>query len=425
MKKEKTESRRSSSDVIEVKNEDMSQYASSCRFAMRSDVTVNTFASGAFPTQATSAPMFYGYNQEAVADAAQFVTPNMQQFSATSFPSCSFSKDSQFCQPLPATSTSVLEEASEVDHLVRQMHQQPQTASALVDESDLDQVMSEIFTSDVFQTPAQPTFPTHSVAASDSAMPAANSCYATNNVMSYDVSGAQSSFSACSQTGTVTGQFKPSRAMCSTPNNATLNLASTIHHGQEHLLKNQPRRFAADATLSHQQQAPAKHVSEHMCGFQAIHPDNAGLRRRESNASGRSSTGLPPTPPDSQPASPLEDIVAAAVAAAVGDEVMMSGSPLVEANDDSTQEPLAQVQQQQTMGRAYFTEGAGVDEESQDFVLLTPVTRRVRKLHKGCTTIKYNRKNNPDLDKRRQHFCDFPGKSSNMNRYQSLLIYAV
>lgn len=30
--------------------------------------------------------------------------------------------------------------------------------------------------------------------------------------------------------------------------------------------------------------------------------------------------------------------------------------------------------------------------------------------HPGCTTIKYNRKNNPDLEKRRIHFCDFPSK---------------
>ena len=29
--------------------------------------------------------------------------------------------------------------------------------------------------------------------------------------------------------------------------------------------------------------------------------------------------------------------------------------------------------------------------------------------HPGCTTIKYNRKNNPDLEKRRIHYCDFPG----------------
>ena len=34
-----------------------------------------------------------------------------------------------------------------------------------------------------------------------------------------------------------------------------------------------------------------------------------------------------------------------------------------------------------------------------------------QKTHPGCSTIKYNRKNNPELEKRRVHFCDFPGKS--------------
>lgn len=30
--------------------------------------------------------------------------------------------------------------------------------------------------------------------------------------------------------------------------------------------------------------------------------------------------------------------------------------------------------------------------------------------HPGCSTIKYNRKNNPELEKRRIHYCEFPGK---------------
>lgn len=33
-----------------------------------------------------------------------------------------------------------------------------------------------------------------------------------------------------------------------------------------------------------------------------------------------------------------------------------------------------------------------------------------RNTHPGCTTIKYNRKNNPELEKRRIHFCNFPSK---------------
>ena len=40
------------------------------------------------------------------------------------------------------------------------------------------------------------------------------------------------------------------------------------------------------------------------------------------------------------------------------------------------------------------------------------MARKQQKTHPGCSTIKYNRKNNPDLEKRRIHFCEFPGKLS-------------
>jgi len=46
--------------------------------------------------------------------------------------------------------------------------------------------------------------------------------------------------------------------------------------------------------------------------------------------------------------------------------------------------------------------------------------------HPGCSTIKYNRKNNPELEKRRIHFCQFPGcrkaytKSSHLKAHQRL-----
>ena len=61
--------------------------------------------------------------------------------------------------------------------------------------------------------------------------------------------------------------------------------------------------------------------------------------------------------------------------------------------------------------QAHHTPRNTSDIISPDFeVPLTPVTHRPRKTHPGCTTIKYNRRNNPDLDKRRIHFCDFMGK---------------
>ena len=44
-----------------------------------------------------------------------------------------------------------------------------------------------------------------------------------------------------------------------------------------------------------------------------------------------------------------------------------------------------------------------------DDVQLTPVTQRPRKTHPGCSTIKYNRPSNPDLSKRRIHFCNYMG----------------
>ena len=46
--------------------------------------------------------------------------------------------------------------------------------------------------------------------------------------------------------------------------------------------------------------------------------------------------------------------------------------------------------------------------------------------HPGCSTIRYNRKNNPELEKRRIHFCSFPGcrkaytKSSHLKAHQRI-----
>lgn len=51
---------------------------------------------------------------------------------------------------------------------------------------------------------------------------------------------------------------------------------------------------------------------------------------------------------------------------------------------------------------------------------------KMQNTHPGCSTIKYNRKNNPELEKRRVHFCDFPGcrkaytKSSHLKAHQRI-----
>ena len=88
-------------------------------------------------------------------------------------------------------------------------------------------------------------------------------------------------------------------------------------------------------------------------------------------------SSMPPTPPHSGPNSP-------------NDDVRRHTPPPPYTSDSQTTTPL--------------TDGPVM-------VPLTPVTHRPRLTHPGCTTIKYNRRNNPDLEKRRIHFCDFPGKS--------------
>lgn len=51
---------------------------------------------------------------------------------------------------------------------------------------------------------------------------------------------------------------------------------------------------------------------------------------------------------------------------------------------------------------------------------------QLRFTHPGCTTLKYNRRSNPDLEKRRVHFCDFTGcrkaytKSSHLKAHQRI-----
>ena len=95
---------------------------------------------------------------------------------------------------------------------------------------------------------------------------------------------------------------------------------------------------------------------------------------------------LPPTPPDSQPNSP-----------------------------DLPQQQHQQQQQQQLNVRQTppppYPEVPILPAPALDLVGmgLVTATGKPRETHPGCTTIKYNRKNNPDLEKRRIHYCGFPG----------------
>ena len=87
-------------------------------------------------------------------------------------------------------------------------------------------------------------------------------------------------------------------------------------------------------------------------------------------------SSLPPTPPHSEPNSPNDDV-----------RRLTPPPPY-----DIDRLDLLTIPDQSVM------------------VPLTPVTQRPRITHPGCTTIKYNRRNSPDLERRRIHFCDFPCK---------------
>lgn len=102
-----------------------------------------------------------------------------------------------------------------------------------------------------------------------------------------------------------------------------------------------------------------------------------------ATSSASSSVFLPPSPPDSLPCSPRRI-------------VQRRGLP-------------RRLTTYSAYDRTAVT-AAALPAENNDFdVPLTPVTRRPRLTHPGCTTIKYNRRTNPELERRRTHFCHFAG----------------
>jgi len=121
---------------------------------------------------------------------------------------------------------------------------------------------------------------------------------------------------------------------------------------------------------------------------------SAARHRQMSSSSCGGGVFLPPSPPDSIPCSPRRSNV--------GSVPRRSGVP------PRRSHPCAD--RRATTGAAMMqvTTASATDSDHID-VPLTPVTRRPRLTHPGCTTIKYNRRTNPELERRRTHFCHFAG----------------
>ena len=113
---------------------------------------------------------------------------------------------------------------------------------------------------------------------------------------------------------------------------------------------------------------------------------------------------LPPSPPDSLPCSSPRRSHVGSVQRRPGVPRRSAAVGVYPATDHRTTTTTA------TMTH-HVTAATTADNDNID-VPLTPVTRRPRLTHPGCTTIKYNRRTNPELERRRTHFCHFAGTPS-------------
>ncbi|XP_064636053.1 Krueppel-like factor 12 [Lineus longissimus] len=126
---------------------------------------------------------------------------------------------------------------------------------------------------------------------------------------------------------------------------------------------------------------------------------NANSRPYAYSDSGMSSPqSMPPTPPASQPGSP---------------------------NGDEYPPPPPYPGTANVTPLRYLVSAPLLNDGMHPEIPRTP-SGMVRNTHPGCTTIRYNRKNNPDLEKRRIHYCDFPTcrkaytKSSHLKAHQRI-----
>ena len=235
--------------------------------------------------------------------------------------------------------------------------------------------------------------------------------------------------------------FENNGNRCISKNPPSYNTATTLkHHQPRGLSAHVPNMQGVDLTQSyhgppsHQNPQVIPHYSTHI--INPVHPfDSYMLTPRSSPAkaatitqrqacsvdssssftsrsSQSSELSLPPTPPDSQPGSPSEGSVVDGPVSSFAIPY-----PVTELNAQLWGTPSSASPPNPSRYSPNTTQSVAPMEVTHDGekdvkipTIYTPVTQRPRKTHPGCTTIKYNRKNNPDLDKRRQHFCGINGK---------------
>lgn len=167
----------------------------------------------------------------------------------------------------------------------------------------------------------------------------------------------------------VTIKTEPASSSCAMDTSSSTNVTSRPSSLQvsRNIVLNQPGAFVSQTGLNKSLNSPASYA-------QTPTPPHCVP------------VFLPPTPPNSQPGSPSQDQQVRRTPPPPYPGFVPQGRPSMSMPMAFTPIPLPQ------------------SPSSAER------TRKVQQTHPGCSTIKYNRKNNPELEKRRIHFCDYPGK---------------